>query len=157
MPALQNPKHERFYVYALVDSRDGNPFYIGKGCRKRCNAHMRNWRSGKEKNPKKSRRISEIIDAGSAVVVAILASGLSETAALKLERETIREIGIKNLTNIQPGTFSDIERAALQAKDALRHIMPFKQWASIRPRSQADIELYRSIVRDFREFAAQAA
>jgi hypothetical protein len=151
MPVLKNAKHERYYVYALMDDRDNSAFYIGKGCGRRAWQHMHAWRKGTERNYAKTARISEIMAAGGTVSVNILVENLTETKALRLEREIIREFGIKNLTNIQPGSMSEWDRAILQTKDALSRFKPFDVWMAERPRSTNCIIMYHAIKGEFQE------
>jgi hypothetical protein len=89
--------------------------------------------------------------AGGTVSVNILVENLTETKALRLEREIIREFGIKNLTNIQPGSMSEWDRAILQTKDALSRFKPFDVWMAERPRSTNCIIMYHAIKGEFQE------
>lgn len=147
MPAPQD--QNRFYVYVLVDSRDGAIFYVGKGSKDRCRAHVRDWRTGREKNLQKAKRITEIVDAGGAVQIEILSEGMTEAVALTVERKVIRELGIRNLTNILAGEMSEDERAVLEAKDYISRIKPFEEWVSERHRSDREIGLYHRVAREF--------
>ncbi|HYC33126.1 MAG TPA: GIY-YIG nuclease family protein [Gemmatimonadales bacterium] len=89
-----------FYVYALVDPRSDQPFYIGKGKGRRCLAHEREARGTGDSM--KLRRIRAIWSAGHQVVIRMLATALSEAEALDLERRTIAARR-PELTNISPG------------------------------------------------------
>jgi len=91
-----------FYVYALIDPRDGRAFYIGKGCGKRAHAHVLASRRGAEPNPEKDLRIREIHDTGAAVVERVLRRFDSEWDALELERRLIHRLR-RRLTNIAHG------------------------------------------------------
>lgn len=92
----------RFYVYALIDPRDGRAFYIGKGCGKRVHAHVLASKRGTESNPEKDSRIREIQAAGATVVERIMRRFDSEEDALELERRLIRRLR-RRLTNIANG------------------------------------------------------
>lgn len=100
-----------FYVYALLDPANGEIFYIGKG------RGLRYLQHGKEglKNSRKWARI-QCIRATSADYGAIyLADGLTSSQALMVERQIIRLIGIKRLTNIMRGSSDEPLRAIIQA------------------------------------------
>jgi len=51
-----------FYVYALIDSRNSETFYIGKGTRNRAKSHLRekSLQRYEKYQPKKVERIREI-------------------------------------------------------------------------------------------------
>lgn len=91
----------KWYVYRLVDPRDGQQFYIGKGSGKRIEQHEREAARGV--CSKKTQRIKEITDAGGEVGKEIVAHFCNERSALEYERALIAEIGLERLTNIAPG------------------------------------------------------
>ena len=78
-----------FYVYALKDPRltPARPFYVGKGIGPRAEQHL------SESGSPKAARIAEIRKSGRQPIVEILVSGLSESAALKIEAELIAAFG----------------------------------------------------------------
>jgi hypothetical protein len=83
-----------YYVYVYTDPRNDQPFYIGKGTGNRAFAHLKD--SG---DSAKVARIAEIRTAGVAPRIEVLAFGLDETTAFKVEAAAIDLIGFENLTN----------------------------------------------------------
>jgi hypothetical protein len=79
-----------FYIYALKDPRlsPARPFYIGKGTGTRAWNHL----VVPDSTPK-GRRIAAIQSDKAKVLVTILADGLSEGQAIKLEAELIAAFG----------------------------------------------------------------
>jgi hypothetical protein len=90
-----------FYVYRLVDDRDGAVFYIGKGSGNRVARHELDARRGA--GGPKCERIREIWAAGSRVRREIVQRFAREVDALRYEEALIAEIGLESLTNIAPG------------------------------------------------------
>lgn len=158
MPALTNPKHERFaqelskgktateafelsglekvicfkpagfYVYALIDPRNDRVFYVGKGKGRRYAAHHRQFLAGIISNTAKYCRIAEIAASGLRPVAVCLSDGMEEWPAYSLERSFINKIGGDALTNNSVGQMSDLEKAAVSARYGISRIMPFDQW-----------------------------
>lgn len=92
----------RFYVYELIDPRDGSIFYVGKGKAGRAWQHEADVRSGRPpKNWRKHRRIEEILSAGVSVEVRIVAYYEDEAEAYSHEVELIASLS--GLTNIAAG------------------------------------------------------
>ena len=87
-----------YYVYVYTDPRNDKPFYVGKGKGNRAFDHLKD---GSETD--KVNRIKEILDSGNHPRIEILASGLDQSTALKVEAAAIDLIGMKNLTNAQKG------------------------------------------------------
>jgi Uncharacterized protein conserved in bacteria len=91
----------KFYIYKLVDPRNGEPFYIGKGQGNRMYAHEKQARTGVES--RKCDLIRELIEGGHEIVYAIDSRHSDETAAYAREKALVEQIGLKNLTNMVPG------------------------------------------------------
>lgn len=91
----------KYYVYELIDPRDGQPFYVGKGQRYRYLAHVKEAVSGK--TGQKCDRIRDILNSGETVKHSIVKWFVDEQDAYDYEVERIFELGIENLTNISLG------------------------------------------------------
>jgi hypothetical protein len=74
-----------YYVYAYIDPRNSEIFYVGKGCGQRVLAHLEESRESE-----KTRRIGELRDAGLKPQIHILAHGMQdEETALRVEGAVI--------------------------------------------------------------------
>lgn len=93
----QTTKHLGHYVYALVDPRDKNIFYVGKASgNNRAYDHL----NSDFDETSKHRRIKEIRLAKMEPVVEILRYGLeSQEACFEVEAAIIDTLGLENLTN----------------------------------------------------------
>lgn len=146
---------EDFYVYHLVEPRNQEVFYIGKGRANRARQHVSAAINFVGENIQKEMRIRTILHAGFHPIIIRIAEKLTETAAYKAERESIARFGIHNLTNICSGSTSYHERQILGAKASLERIKPFHVWyaeAPIKP-TKAQCDLYRRVVRELRNIA----
>lgn len=84
----------KYYVYVYSDPRNDRPFYIGKGYGNRAFAHLT-----EDSDSAKVARIREIRKSGHEPNIEVLAFGLDETTAFKVEAAAIDLIGFENLTN----------------------------------------------------------
>lgn len=99
-----------FYVYLLIDPRDNEVFYVGKGTGDRCFAHLveaRTTQADAIGDYAKLARIREIEAAGSVVGIELLRHGLSEREALLVESAAIDLLGLRELTNRVDGHGAD--------------------------------------------------
>ena len=104
-----------YYVYRLIDSRDGLPFYVGKGQRGRAWTHVRDVRAGKATgNARKIARIEDILRFGCDVEVDIVAVYDLESDALDHEFRLVDEN--PTLTNVMPGGGGGALSAAAYAR-----------------------------------------
>ncbi|MDR2106128.1 MAG: hypothetical protein LBP24_01820 [Coriobacteriales bacterium] len=100
----------RSYVYTYTDPRNGKVFYVGKGERNRCFAHL-----GRSEDEFRA-RLDAIHATGLEPLIDILASGLDENDALAIEAAVIETYGIGNLLNkargkeVRKKSVEDIER-----------------------------------------------
>ena len=85
-----------YYVYVYSDPDTKEPFYVGKGKGNRVFTHL-----DEQSENDKVHKINEIRERGEEPIIEILAHGLDNETALKVEAAAIDLIGIKNLTNIQ--------------------------------------------------------
>lgn len=97
----------KYYVYALIDPRDNQIFYIGKGSGSRYKSHA-NTKRRSDINIKKHLRIMAIIDDGLEVLTEVLYPYLSEEDAFQLEMIMIYKLGREafcegSLCNFAPG------------------------------------------------------
>ncbi|WP_346661760.1 hypothetical protein [uncultured Methanobrevibacter sp.] len=105
----QNVKEAlKYYVYVYSDPDTKKPFYVGKGKGNRAFSHLKNQPKNKESETEKEQKIKEIKARGKEPIIEILAHGLDEETALKVEAAAIDLIGINNLTNQQRGHESSV-------------------------------------------------
>lgn len=138
--------NNKFYIYTLSDPRDGEIFYVGKGCGDRLSQHEKDCRNGRVNNAHKHLRIQSIIGSGHRVQTEIVQSGLTEPESFSAERRLIQQIGFANLTNVSPGEYTAIEKSKAIAQVALGRLKSRKQWLCERPRSAAEIALADRVV-----------
>jgi len=102
-------KHKlKYYVYALVDPRNDQVFYIGKGINDRVFQHETEQSENNIGN--KLNRIKDIIASGNEVKKLIVLYGLTEEAAFAAEAALINIaefLGIGRLTNVVSGHHAD--------------------------------------------------
>lgn len=97
---------KEYYVYGLIDPRDNQYFYIGKGKGKRYLSHLKPKRF--DFNTAKLERIKNIQNSGYDVKIEVLFPNLDEETAFELERLIIYKLGREVLyegilTNLNPG------------------------------------------------------
>lgn len=113
---MNGPKNESFpadvaqklktYVYRLIDPRNGETFYVGKGQGDRVFAHIRDEQNlDGDQVDNKLKRIREIRNAGFDVAHVIHRHGMDSTTAFEVEAALID--AYPGLTNIAGGAGSD--------------------------------------------------
>lgn len=96
----------QYYVYFLMDPRNREVFYIGKGKDNRVFQHIEDALTSQDVSDKLD-RIREIVRSGHQVEHFIVRHALTEREAFEIEASLIDFSGIKNLTNQQSGHNSD--------------------------------------------------
>lgn len=91
------------YVYALIDPRNGLPFYIGKGRSSRRKEHQWKSNAGNHPNKKIQDRINELKALGLAHVVEVLFSSDDNGECCDKEEFYIAFYGRQNLFNLTDG------------------------------------------------------
>ena len=114
----------KYYVYRLIDPRNGQTFYVGKGCGNRIFQHVKQMISyydsaeqTLENDPNKLKIIRDIVDGGLDVIHVIQRWGLTEKEALEVEAALID--AYQGLSNIQRGFQSD-EYGVTNAKTLIK-------------------------------------
>jgi len=93
------------YVYMLVDPRNNQPFYVGKGIERRCDYHLWEAKRRTHKNSHKLNKIRKLLSIGVTPLVVKVEQNISDTLAKDFEMlliSEIKDIGIK-LTNVTDG------------------------------------------------------
>lgn len=104
---MKKPLNKKeYYVYGLIDPRDNQYFYIGKGKGKRYLSHLKPKKF--DFNYAKLERIKSIQNSGLDIKIEVLFPNLDEETAFELERLIIYKLGreVLNegiLTNLNPG------------------------------------------------------
>lgn len=138
--------HEKlkFYVYRLVDPRNGKTFYVGKGKGNRVFEHANAVDFSFYKNsvirptednddPAKIRIIAEIKRKGLEVIHIIQRWGMSDSTALEVESAFIDYFGLEHLSNKQKG--HDDERGMRWTDDLNNELSakPFEDYDPKKP------------------------
>lgn len=113
--------HAMFYVYELVDPRDGAVFYVGKGKGARMWQHARDAKRGLVSNEAKTRRILDIMESGHEPIARQVAEYEIEADVFEHEIELIATL--PGLTNIRAGG----QGMALAPEEAARRAEARKQ------------------------------
>lgn len=97
-----------FYVYVLIDPRNGLPFYVGKGNGNRMINSMKD-----TFNPFKTRVINKIKSLGLEVIAKKVCGNLPESLAYKFENELVIKYGRRDnktgiLTNLNDGGYGGV-------------------------------------------------
>jgi uncharacterized protein len=150
MPATKFPagvaEKLKTYVYRLIDPRNGDTFYVGKGVGDRVFAHVRD--EIKEEDPgNKLKRIREIRLAGFDVAHVIHRHGMDSKTAFEVESALMD--AYPGLTNLAGGT-GGADYGAMHAEEAIRRysapIANFKHRAILITvnRSATEVSLYEA-------------
>jgi hypothetical protein len=153
-PSAPRTAMAEFYVYELVDPRDGVVFYVGKGKGGRIRQHVSAVRHNREANAAKAMRIREIEAECFKVIERKIFEALTEPEAFRLERQRIAEHGLSKLTNVTRGELTALERYKLSAKAALAGLKPHDQWLAERARSEIEIRLANKVRSELTDIAA---
>ncbi|HKL40533.1 MAG TPA: hypothetical protein VJ894_07635, partial [Cryomorphaceae bacterium] len=108
-----------YYVYLLVDSREGEIFYVGKGKANRVFSHV-NDALYSEYESDKLDQIREIHDEGQKVVPLILRHGLTEEEAILVESVVLDLPMMDSLKNKAAG--HDSWERGLKSVDEIKHL-----------------------------------
>ena len=118
----------KYYVYRLIDPRDGVTFYVGKGKGNRVFEHLNCAIRENQEEVKKSlklSRIREIQDKGLEVIHIIQRWGLEENEAIEVEAALIDIFALENLTNEIKGHHSN--RGACNA-EVLQNVLSVEEF-----------------------------
>jgi hypothetical protein len=113
-------EHLDYYVYRLIDPRNGQTFYVGKGRGNRIFSHVQNQingssdQQGEDKKSLKLRIISEIISTGLEVNHVIHRHGMDEKTAFEVEAALIE--AYPGLSNIAGG-YNNFERGCAHVNE----------------------------------------
>lgn len=88
-----------YYVYELIDPRNGLPFYVGKGKDKRVYFHLSENVRAKSENVKKFNKIEKIRRAGYEPQIKIVEYFQDEDDAYEYEETLIKQYGRKDIEN----------------------------------------------------------
>lgn len=84
-------KSGKFFIYVLVDSRNGEEFYVGCTRDPKTRLRSHRYKVGNKSINKKSKRVEEIFSDGGKISLVILNEESDRAIALKLEAEEIKK------------------------------------------------------------------
>lgn len=134
---------DNFFVYCLIDSRNNQIFYIGKGKGKRPYKHITDYKNGIINNAFKHQRIHEILQSNHTIKVFYLDINLTEHESFQIESAFIKAIGTQNLTNISGGFNKESVKA--WADSFLKQIKKLSHFVK-ENRSPLEVEYYLKVV-----------
>lgn len=106
-----------FYTYELIDPRNNEIFYIGKGQNKRMFSHYNKVKNNKHfTNKHLFCKIKQLINEGLKPIYNKILESENEIDCLKKEEERIKEIGLENLCNLTYGGESGIPSLQIRKK-----------------------------------------
>ena len=142
-----------FYVYLLVDPRDGSIFYVGKGKNKRALSHL-SLSQAKTINVPKSETIIAIRCAGLKPSVFVFASDLAEDDAFRIESALIKAFA-ESICNIAGGVTPSKDKVVFAARDGLNRMKDFATWFAERGQymKQSLVAMYPKVVEEFIELS----
>jgi hypothetical protein len=120
------PPDHNYYVYALIDPRNNEIFYIGKGKNQRYNDHKID--DPRDGNREKKNKIKEIKLSGNKVRIVKLLEYINEETAFKIEEILIYNIGRKafnegTLTNFNKGGNYSLDHSLFYEKELDTNIL----------------------------------
>jgi hypothetical protein len=117
MFTLDITQHLQYYVYRLIDPRNGETFYIGKGIGNRVFSHAKGeMDASNDDTSDKLKRIREIRVGGFEVAHVIHRHGMEESTAFEVEAALID--AYPEVTNIMGGHGSD-DRGVMHSKQII--------------------------------------
>lgn len=127
-----------YYVYALIDPRNDQPFYIGKGTGKRASTHLYN-RTKKDRNLFKENKIDKIRSEGLEPYVRIIEDNLDEQTAYDKEKQYIQLYGRKEDGGILTNLCEDNRPPSIRGKSYVEAYGEEKAKEIIEKKRQAQI------------------
>lgn len=112
------------YVYLLVSPLCGSVIYVGKGKGGRLCHHVRDAKAGRISGRRKHQRIMELLEAGTEPKAVVLQDGLTDTQALRIERQMIARLRNDRLCNSAAGASSTWEIAVARLEWLKAHLTP---------------------------------
>jgi hypothetical protein len=103
MVNIVDQKSKKFYVYSLIDPRNGSVFYVGKGQGSRTKRHLRACVAGIHDNPKLQNKVNKILKKGLVYEAEIMFSSACEAECFRKEEEWILFYGRASLCNLTDG------------------------------------------------------
>lgn len=129
---LKNARHERFYVYVVRIG--GQTRYVGKGCGRRAQVHLT-----ASHNPTLRAEIDAARATGRPVRSRIIAAGMTERDAYRLERRAISKWAGKTV-NVSLGSHTAHELLAMECRANLATLKTEEQVRSEGARMGVSVE-----------------
>jgi hypothetical protein len=135
----------KYYVYKLIDPRDKNTIYVGKGTGRRSKEHVNLTKRNKisNKNTKLFNKLRSILDEGFDDVLYEYEYFSAENEAFYREIELIDSIGLDNLCNLTRGGNGGDRLSNHPRKKEIYANRKNIPWNKGRPATEEDIEKNR--------------